>query len=823
MPKITFRPSRLLVKTAEYTSIFLVAFSSLFIARKAFSSAPAVGPGQMRIDLQTWDQIASDYVGGTDPDISTDRQLLFGLSTAGVKDGGLYKGTDTGGAPNFDGDLIELGYYKLAAGTPNVDDTNLFAGTWTPLTTKTTIGARHGETGTGWKNLDTANTGEFYYQITYGVTNEGLYASSPTINANEAAVHQPSTDSPAGLGGTGAGHLYDLDFATTGAGTDAEARIGIRFYDIDTPAATPPGWNGSNKAHGTTRYNTIMNSAWKWTSMGANTDAELVMSLHQADGAATPGLVFEFTNSTHNAYSKVGTSDTAVSAVSDYVTTIAYHDGSAAMALDTIGSVVLSGLSGSGNITDGDAGKTLTLHTAAGNMLVVATGDDDGTSFAGGISGDITLIKTGGTAGDLNNDGEQTLTGVIDTTGYADIKGGTLILAPGANAQSFEYITGAGNLGLVNATGQTQTVVLGFASTTTTKTLSGAVDLSGTGTATTIKVVSDTAKTTANYNKEQVFSGIVSGTETLTKSGLGRLMLSGANTFDGGSTDVIIDDGTLVAGHADALGGASTTVRIDKGKLEIGDGNNGAVTLHSGTTINGSAVGKSMVGGDGTIAALIVGSATTEVDVISPGRGISSSLTSATSQQQVTLGTGGAAKAMGDLTVTALSLFDGGVYDWEISDFTGVAGTGFDVLKFNTLAFDAGGSASFGINAFAVANATGAAGAIANLGAHTGTNGILFLDGPNHAAINWGGGTALANSGWQQADYFNVDDRGYNYHNGNLNGGWNVWYNGSGDFYMRYSAVPEPSTYVMVMGLLLVPGFRFFRRFRKKGIKQEDQ
>ena len=87
---------------------------------------------------------------------------------------------------------------------------------------------------------------------------------------------------------------------------------------------------------------------------------------------------------------------------------------------------------------------------------------NDGTSF-GGDFGDITLIKTGGTAGHASNDGEQTLTGTIaitdtsgsDGAGYLDIKGGTLILAPNGNSQSFEYITGAGNLDLVNTGGQT--------------------------------------------------------------------------------------------------------------------------------------------------------------------------------------------------------------------------------------------------------------------------------------------------------------------------------------------------------------------------------
>ena len=38
----------------------------------------------------------------------------------------------------------------------------------------------------------------------------------------------------------------------------------------------------------------------------------------------------------------------------------------------------------------------------------------------------------------------------------------------------------------------------------------------------------------------------------------------------------------------------------------------------------------------------------------------------------------------------------------------------------------------------------------------------------------------------------------------------------SGDFYLTYSAVPEPSTYIMVTGLLMVPGMSYVRRFRKK-------
>ena len=94
----------------------------------------------MTITVQTWDQIDnSTPYGETDPashgsgDLT---QLLQGLNAAGSTAAALYKGS---GATAKDGDLIELGYFQLADGTAN-SSTDLFAGTWRPLTTKTTIG-----------------------------------------------------------------------------------------------------------------------------------------------------------------------------------------------------------------------------------------------------------------------------------------------------------------------------------------------------------------------------------------------------------------------------------------------------------------------------------------------------------------------------------------------------------------------------------------------------------------------------------------------------------------------------------------------------------
>jgi len=874
MPDFKFRPNKTLLKTAEYLSIFSVAFSSLFVAHNAFAGDPAGDPPftgsaqTKKIYIQTWDQLNPGYTFDTDPNTPGARQKLFGMNAAGAQEtSGLSLGGNSGA--DLDGDLIELGYYRLNDGTPNTSSTNLFAGTWTPITEKTTIGNKH-------KAANSVAAGEFYMQVNYSAEAATAQTYSGTADINPAtsgsdAAYRITDDTPDNLGGASwnASSLWKLDDITQN--TAGSARLGLRFYDVVAGSAT--GWagpNGSDNRTTGTRYNTIMNPDWTWGVMAGSLTTTMNIDFHNSDGSLTDAdgggqkLNFEFDNKYASADSNGFSDDTKVGSTAittfttdsqKFMTSIAYYAGGTT-SLDVsnagVGSAIVSNFSSAsgGAVVGGTNENFLTIHSAAGNDAA----NSDAPEFLGSIwvdnsnSADLTIIKTG--------DGGQILGGKIDladagtnnASSYLDIHAGTVILKPSGSgkSQKFEYLTGASSgtraLTLDNSGLSTQAIELGFANTSSTQTFSGTVALEGGNALNTIKVVSDTAKNNANYGKEQVLSGIISSTTDngLSKSGFGRLMLSGDNTFDrdgngvGTDPDVIIEDGTLVAAHADALGGARK-VLINKGKLELGDGNNGAVTLNSGVVVQGSSAGKSMVGGDGTITNLTVGdgsstgSAATDVNVISPGRGISSSLSSNTSQQQVSFGGGGAAaKVMGELTVTNLTLNPGAVFDWEITDFdggNGDAGEDWDILNFSNLDFTDQGSSTFSVNVFSVA-ADGTAGKVTSTTnqVHTGTNGILFMDGASHGAIDWGssGDYTLNNSGWQHASYFNVDSDPYNYHNGGLNGGWSVWYNGSGDFYLRYSAVPEPSTYVMVLGMLLVPGFRFFRRFRK-GIKEEDQ
>ena len=51
------------------------------------------------------------------------------------------------------------------------------------------------------------------------------------------------------------------------------------------------------------------------------------------------------------------------------------------------------------------------------------------------------------------------------------------------------------------------------------------------------------------------------------------------------------------------------------------------------------------------------------------------------------------------------------------------------------------------------------------------------------------------------SSYFDIYTDSFDYYTGHGLGSWGVWYDGSGDFYLTYSVVPEPSTYVMISAL----------------------
>ena len=546
-----------------------------------------------------------------------------------------------------------------------------------------------------------------------------------------------------------------------------------------------------------------MADSWQWgdTTTG-NTEIKINLHDRSNPGNVDSNLKFEFDTSDGNGFgSKIGTGDNAVG-TDDFAASITYHDGSSALNLSDagIGSSVLSGLTGSATVYGANNANILTLnsskgntHTYAGNIYNASSGSD---------STDLTMIKSGA--------GTQIITGNIkmaDSTGSSEsafltIAEGSLEFdAASGKTQIVEYLKGSGTLILDNTGRSDQTLELGFAQshTTSAATFTGAVTLQGSNTKNTIKVSSGT--TAADYSKDQVMSGVISGGEVLVKDGMGRLTLEGNN-------------GTLAVGNSGNnadLG--SGTITINKGKLEVLSGDTLSNTISGGT----AATKKSMIGGDGTVGSITIGSGSGEIDVLSPGQGISSSLTETTglSKFQAGFGNGSADAAVGALTATNLSLQGGGVFDWELQDFAGTTGgTDYDVMNFTNLAFGAK-SETFTINILGLQSSNGAVGAPDNshTGSRLGNSSFKFLNNNNSSGISWTGGSEWTSD--ELNDYFVFNTNAVDYSTDDWDKGWSVYYEG-GDFYLQYTATPEPSTYIMVAGLFMLPGYRMIKRMKKK-------
>ena len=103
------------------------------------------------------------------------------------------------------------------------------------------------------------------------------------------------------------------------------------------------------------------------------------------------------------------------------------------------------------------------------------------------------------------------------------------------------------------------------------------------------------------------------GTMSLTKSGAGELILSGANTYSGGT---IVSAGTLVAGHNNALGTGNVTISAGTLLIQTGNTITNSVVLNGGSLAQAVGAGTSMANvihtrsgfaGDETAAQLLDG------------------------------------------------------------------------------------------------------------------------------------------------------------------------------------------------------------------------
>ncbi|MEI6712446.1 MAG: autotransporter-associated beta strand repeat-containing protein [Verrucomicrobiota bacterium] len=347
---------------------------------------------------------------------------------------------------------------------------------------------------------------------------------------------------------------------------------------------------------------------------------------------------------------------------------------------NTIGSLAGGGTTG-GNVTLGSA--TLTLG-----------GDGTSTTFAGIIAGSGGVSKVGG--GIQTFSGANTYTGATTITA-GSLKAGVVTSAFGNNsAVTLSNVSGAN----LDITGFNNTIgsLAGGGSTGGNVTLGSAtLTLGGNGTSTT-------------------FSGAITGSGGVSKTGIGTQIFSGANTYTGATT---ITAGSLKAGIVTSAFGNNSAVTLSNVAgvmLDITGFNNTVGSLAGGGTAGGNVTLGSAtltLGGDGT--------STTYAGVIAGAGGI-------TKNGSGTMTLSGTNLYTGTTLVNAGSLVAGGA-----GAFAGLGGI--------TLA---GGALDLGSQSMSIGGITQTGGSL-NLGASylVSVTGSATLGG----TVNVGGTVDFANVG----------------------------------------------------------------------------
>nr|WP_240980547.1 autotransporter-associated beta strand repeat-containing protein [Ramlibacter agri] len=250
-------------------------------------------------------------------------------------------------------------------------------------------------------------------------------------------------------------------------------------------------------------------------------------------------------------------------------------------------------LQGSGNlVTSATPGNTVSIQ--AGNFAGVISGSDRVQKTGSGtllLSGDNTY--TGGTtvSGGTLQVGNGGTTGSLGTGNV--VNDATLVFDRSNDFTVANAISGSGSVTKNGAGTLALTGANGYQGTTTIN--AGTLQLGDGGTTGTLGIgnVVDNSALVFKRSDTTVVANAISGAGTLTQAGSGTLVLSGANSYSGGT---FVDSGTLRAGSAGALSAGSAmhvasgaTLDLDGQDQEVASlAGAGNVTLGSGTLTSGN-------------------------------------------------------------------------------------------------------------------------------------------------------------------------------------------------------------------------------------------
>ncbi|MGU3493872.1 autotransporter-associated beta strand repeat-containing protein [Xanthobacteraceae bacterium A53D] len=289
---------------------------------------------------------------------------------------------------------------------------------------------------------------------------------------------------------------------------------------------------------------------------------------------------------------------------------------------------------GSGGTTGSILGDVVTNGTLAFNR-------SDAIAFSGDISGTGGVTQSGGNT--------LTLSGTNTYSGATNVVSGTLIMNGGSAIGDLSAVTVAAGASLTSSAGETIGSLAGAGSVT----------------------VNALPLTVGGNNGTTTFSGVLSGTAGLIKTGTGTLTLSGINTNTGGTT---VSAGRLVVSSGYALSDTATVSVAAGATLELLNANEtvgalssgGAVALNANTlTVGGGNTGRNFsgtIGGTGGLTKVGTGQQSltgtntyTGATLISAGTLIVSNGSALSDQSAVTVNAGAIFGVLGTETIGSLA------------------------------------------------------------------------------------------------------------------------------------------------------------------------
>jgi autotransporter-associated beta strand protein len=626
----------------------------------------------------------ADVAGATFNYSNAGSYQIFGLSGGGANGGNLASTAGfllTANATNniYGGILSGAGFIEHTGnGTQTLSGMNTYSGK-TKINNGTlsinSISSVNGGDSSLGKVTNVANG-----TIDMGTTTTtGTLLYTGTGHSTDRVVNLLGTTGGATLNASGSGALvFSNAFTATGAGNKtltltgtntADNRIGgaiVNSTGSGTTSLTKSGtgnWvlSGENTYTGATTISGGTLTVSGTGKLGSGSYAGAIANSGVFNYASTANQTLSGIISGAGAVTKSGTGTLTLSGTNTYNGTTTINAGT----LKVTGALRL-GLNSSVNLSD-VAGATLDFSGASGsgNMGTLSGGGTNGgdivlntgTVYIGNLqSGNASyggIISGNGNAAFVGT-GTQTLTGTNSSyTGKTGIGRGTLSVSSISSLGSGNSSVGSGNarfdIGDVAATGtllytgtghSTDRVVnLGGSTGGATLNASGSGALVFTSAfSATVAGAKTLTLTGTNTSTNRVGGAIVNssgGATSLTKSGTGKWVLSGANTYTGATT---IDNGQLIINGTNT---ASAVTVTNTGTLG-GSGSVGAVTVASGGTID-------------------------------PGN------------------------SPGTLKVQSSIWNNGGNYNWQLYDATGAAGTGYDTIT-STGSLDLSGLISGGFN-----------------------------------------------------------------------------------------------------------------------------